>query len=85
MPRFRKILILIQELWDFGHFFSNEQVQVIFCSLKVNITHNENVITSNDFSISLKLEDKVLRLLNPQEKFSNIKYFRIRVFILQAV
>lgn len=56
----REMSTSIKEFEDSLHVFPDEQVQVIFCSLKVNMTCSENIITFKDSSYHLELEDERL-------------------------
>lgn len=61
---------LIKELKTIGHvLFSEQQVQEIMCSLphswghmKVKLTHNESIVTFDDASCHLELEDECLEV-----------------------
>ncbi|XP_028782485.1 uncharacterized protein LOC114738591 [Neltuma alba] len=64
----REMANMIKELKEAGHIFSDEQqVQAVIKSLpasweymKVNLTHNENIVTFNDVAKYLELEDELL-------------------------
>lgn len=79
----REMSKMICKLNDVGHILTDEQVQVVIQFLpitwehmKVQMTHNENIITFDDIFHHLKLEEECLEASKTKEDAFVTKIFK---------